>query len=297
MVFITGHAQESQNVVYLTDGSIIRGYIIERVPDDYLKIEMKNGKVRTIYMEDVEKISRESVKQSDTRQTERRSTASNRDSYSQNRNSSRSQNNYDDNEREDYYDDEGDLYKSWLKFGLKSGLNVTNLSIKYGSLSIEPDYRYGIHIGAFAEFKREKFAVQPELLFSMQGAVMEESEGDWKSTSTTALNYINLPVMAKYYVIDGLSLEAGPQLGFLLTAKTIYKVTYDGETETEETDMKDDCKAIDFAFNLGASYQLPNKPFGFSARYSLGLTNIGNDMGDDSSLKNHSWQLGVFVKF
>ncbi|RZJ55928.1 MAG: PorT family protein, partial [Flavobacterium sp.] len=33
------------------------------------------------------------------------------------------------------------------------------------------------------------------------------------------LSYLNVPIMAKYYVIEKLSLEAGPQIGFLLSAK------------------------------------------------------------------------------
>ena len=52
-------AQSYQEVVYLTDGSMIKGIIIEQVPDDYLKIETVNGKVYTIDMYDVEKITKE----------------------------------------------------------------------------------------------------------------------------------------------------------------------------------------------------------------------------------------------
>jgi len=153
MVFIAGHAQEYQSVVHMTDGIVIRGYIIERVADDYLKIEMKNGKVRTIYMEDVEKITKESVKESDTRQTERRATTSSRDNYSQNRSlsrdqdnysrnrsSSRNRNNYDDDEREDYYDDEGDRHQK--------GDKAIGVNVAYGSeiesIAIGVKFNYGI---------------------------------------------------------------------------------------------------------------------------------------------------------
>ena len=135
-----------------------------------------------------------------------------------------------------------------------------------------------IHFGGFAEIKiSDKFAVQPELLYSAQGA---KFDGD-----NLNLNYINIPVMAKYYVADAFSLEAGPQLGFLMSAKA------DGE------DVKDGFNSTDFAFNLGAGYDL-NEQMSLGLRYNIGLSDIEKDLtAGESGSTNSSLQLSFGYKF
>jgi hypothetical protein len=54
-------AQELQDVVYLKNGSIIRGIVIEQVPNKTLKIKTADGSVFVFQMEDVERITRESA--------------------------------------------------------------------------------------------------------------------------------------------------------------------------------------------------------------------------------------------
>lgn len=111
--------------------------------------------------------------------------------------------------------------------------------------------------------------------------------------------------MAKYYVIEGLSVEAGPQVGFLMSAKGL---TYDDVTDTydEKGDVKDGYKSIDVAFNIGAGYKLKNGIM-FQARYSLGLTDVSEapsvvDPEDiftnvDYKEKNNVFQISVGYQF
>ncbi|HLA68987.1 MAG TPA: hypothetical protein VJN65_04715 [Bacteroidota bacterium] len=54
-------AQEMQDVVYLKNGSIIRGLVIEQVPGKSLKIKTRDGSVFVYTMEEVEKITKEEV--------------------------------------------------------------------------------------------------------------------------------------------------------------------------------------------------------------------------------------------
>lgn len=55
----TGYAQQiSLDVVYLKDGSIIQGVIIEQIPDDTLKIQIQGGSVFVFKMADVLRINR-----------------------------------------------------------------------------------------------------------------------------------------------------------------------------------------------------------------------------------------------
>ncbi|MCS4238371.1 hypothetical protein M2306_001516 [Myroides gitamensis] len=159
-----------------------------------------------------------------------------------------------------------------IKLGAKAGLNISNLSGADNTKS-----KTGFHVGALAEiFLNEKFAIQPEILYSSQGAKAKGSDG-----SKYDLDYINVPIMAKYYVMDGLSVQAGPQVGFVVKA------------EVGGIDAKDDVNTVDFGLNLGAGYELPLGLF-FDARYDLGLNKVNKE---GKSTKNGVFQLSVGYKF
>ncbi|MBT8324478.1 MAG: PorT family protein [Winogradskyella sp.] len=167
-----------------------------------------------------------------------------------------------------------------VSFGAKAGVNFSDIT--------GPDVdsftgRTGLFFGAIAEIDIcESWALQPELLYSSQGSDYEDP-GD---TGTAKVDYINLPIIAKYYVADGLSIEAGPQFGFLTSAK----FEFDGGEE----DFKDDLKSIDFGVNFGLGYKLDNG-LNFSARYNLGLTdaNDSEDLDGGAEYKNSVIQVGV----
>lgn len=52
---------ENIDVVYLKNGSMIRGMIIEMVFDDYVKIKMKDGSIYVYKMSEVDKITKEKI--------------------------------------------------------------------------------------------------------------------------------------------------------------------------------------------------------------------------------------------
>ena len=175
-----------------------------------------------------------------------------------------------------------------VKFGAKAGLNIASISGDTDDLG-NTSARTSFHVGAVAEITiSDKFAIQPELVYSTQGTKLELREAD----GTMKLDYLNVPVIAKFYVAEGLSLEAGPQIGFLMSAKL--KAEYGGETE--ETDIKDELeiKSVDFGLNFGAGYKLDNG-LNFSARYNLGLSEISKNENIDS--KNGVFQISVGYMF
>lgn len=187
------------------------------------------------------------------------------------------------------------------KFGVKAGLNLANLTGDVENAST----KVGFNVGGFVEIKlSDKFVFQPELLFSAQGAKSDYSVDygageNEKFESTVKLNYLNIPLMAKYYVADKFSLEAGPQLGFLMSAKADTDYTYndgDGFTESVSTsvDVKDSFKSIDFGLNLGAGYDFSDN-FSAGVRYNLGLSSISEDSNAD--VKNAVISVGVGYKF
>ncbi|MEZ0130261.1 porin family protein [Flavobacterium sp. LBUM151] len=188
------------------------------------------------------------------------------------------------------------------KFGVKAGLNLTNLT---GDVE-DASSKVGFHVGGFAEFKlTEKFAIQPEILFSTQGAKSEGTDAfeDYTYEDNLSLNYLNIPVLAKFYITEKFSVEAGPQLGILLSAKSKYKQVFEGETYSEDVDVKDSYKSIDFGFNVGTGYNFTEN-LSVGLRYTIGLSNVYDttdsfedfDFGD-VSVKNSVFALSVGYKF
>ncbi|MFC0776542.1 porin family protein [Flavobacterium sp. HJSW_4] len=171
------------------------------------------------------------------------------------------------------------------RFGVKGGLNISNV---VGGDVDNNKTLVGFHVGGLAEIHVvEKFYIQPELLYSAQGA---KFDGPFGSDGDLKLNYLNIPVLAKYYIVDKkFNVEAGPQLGILLSAK--------GNGE----DVKDYTRSTDFGFNLGAGYSFTEN-FSVGLRYTIGLSPISDndiDNSDDyyNSAKNSNLQLSLAYKF
>lgn len=149
-----------------------------------------------------------------------------------------------------------------MKFGVKAGFINSNFTGDYDS-----DATSSFYLGGLVDFTvSEKFHVQPELLYSMEGA------------KDAALNFIRIPVMAKYYVMEGLNLQAGPQFGFVAGGD----------------DIKDNVKSLDYGLGIGAAYELESGLF-FDARYNLGMANISDIDGVDA--KTTSFQVGLGYRF
>ena len=166
-----------------------------------------------------------------------------------------------------------------IRFGAKAGVNFAKLT---GDNLEDADGRTGFHIGGLAEFLlTEKFSVQPEIIYSQQGLQSKEEELGVEVEQKLKLDYINIPVMAKFYVTEGLSVEAGPQIGFNTTAEVETELS--GSDSNDEflegtTDVSDSVTGTDISLGLGAGYRLSSGIF-FQARYMFGVSNV--DDADD----------------
>jgi hypothetical protein len=185
-----------------------------------------------------------------------------------------------------------------VRIGAKGGVNFATFS---GDDLGDVKSRTGFHIGGLVEIPvSEKFAIQPEVLYSSQGSKYSDKGTelgvDYSYNVEQKLDYIQVPVMAKFYAIDGLSLEVGPQVSFLTSSKLDYEGTLGGVTVSGEEDL-DDVSSIDFSIGAGASYRLPMGLF-FTARYNFGLGNV-NDAADadDRKIQNRVAQLSVGYSF
>ena len=188
-----------------------------------------------------------------------------------------------------------------VRLGAKGGVNFATIG---GDNTEDLESLTGFHLGALVEIPvTERFAIQPEVLYSAQGSKIENKILDVTATAKSKLDYINLPVMAKYYVVDGLALEAGPQVGFLVSAES--ELDLDGidptiaqaiEDEFGSGDISDSVNSIDLGLAVGASYRLPMGVF-FGARYTLGLSDINDINGYDGKNQNNVFQLSAGYSF
>ncbi len=172
----------------------------------------------------------------------------------------------------------GSSFAQHANIGFKAGLNSYNIN---NSSSSTYDSKLGFHVGMIGHIHLSKqLAFQPEIVYSSQGA-----KYTFLGTQTTVnLDYINIPLMLQYMFDNGFRLQAGPQVGFLASAKS--------KTNNSNTDIKSNIKGIDLALGLGIGYIDTKSGFGVDARYNLGLSNINENTSSKST--NDGFQFGVF---
>lgn len=174
--------------------------------------------------------------------------------------------------------------QEFFNFGVKGGLNFATLT---GDDADELDVKMktGFHLGVLAEIMiSDKFGIQPEILYSSQGAKSDMGDVD----VDLKLDYIAVPVMLKYFVAPGFSLEAGPQFSFL----TKSEIEAESQGDSASQDLKDDTESFDMGAAVGLGYGLP-QGFLVQARYVMGFS----DVYTDSDTKNSVIQLSVGWKF
>ena len=174
-----------------------------------------------------------------------------------------------------------------FRLGVKGGLNFANVDT-----DISADSRTGFHAGAFATIKISKLAIQPELIYSSQGAELQ-FQGFEEARSN--FNYLNVPILLKLYLIGGLNLQLGPQFGFLLGANSEDDIAEQAINEISNaediSDLRDAFNGSDVSLGIGAGIDLP---FGLTAdaRYNLGLSEI-DDSEALGATRNQVFQLSL----
>lgn len=151
--------------------------------------------------------------------------------------------------------------------GIKGGLNFANLNTSQ-SLSGNYDNRTGYHFGAYALFKLGKIGIQPELLYSKQGAKYSVSTSSFEAN----FDYINVPILLKLYTVAGINIQAGPQFGFASGGELKSTINNVAQAPQKYSDV---IKGSDFSIAMGLGWDLP---FGLSvdARYNLGISDNNN---------------------
>ncbi|MEH6762882.1 MAG: porin family protein [Aequorivita antarctica] len=159
-----------------------------------------------------------------------------------------------------------------VRFGIKAGVNFSSTN---GDDFDGADGVTGLQAGAVAKIGfTELLALQPEILFSAQGYAVDDV--------TVRLGYINVPIMADFTIVEGLSLQGGPQFGFNVVSG--YKV--DGD-EYEHFEDDDNFETLDLGVGIGAQYVLPMNLF-FQARYVVGFSDVVKDYDGKNAVLSFS---------
>jgi len=168
----------------------------------------------------------------------------------------------------------------------KVGLNIADITNGDGS-----DFRVGAVFGAEFEYQAtDLIGVSFGALYSMQGA---KASGDVdidgysaNADATLKMDYINVPILANFYVAKNFAFKVGVQPGFNIK----HKMGVKAGGVSADVDVPG-AKSIDFSIPLGMSYEYNN--FVVDARYNIGLT----DWAKDADSKNSVIQITLGYKF
>lgn len=187
-------------------------------------------------------------------------------------------------------------------FGFKGGYNYSSLNGEVANDSSLKG-RSGFYVGALVEIPLgDVISLQPELVYSRQGASWEHKTLGITTTKDLKMDYLNIPVMAKVN-LGPLFLQGGVQFGFLV-GKPEVSYTVGNLSDSQKFD-KDSFAALDFGVGAGLGINLGSHFF-VEARYTHSLTNSFDNrnsslrnilISDTNNFRNAVLSLGVGVKF
>ena len=184
--------------------------------------------------------------------------------------------------------------------------NMPNIPVVY-DIALKRDFLPGFEVGAEVGYQvTDRFCVTAGLGYALQGGKWKDfqlSDASNISIKNTKLmlGYVQLPVMAQVYLVEGLSLKAGVQLGLLTNARMTNRIsaTIDGTSIDEDMDesVMDDANKLDIAIPFGIAFEFENG-FVLEARYKLGLSKVEKEDEDGRGhMRNHAFALTVGYKF
>jgi hypothetical protein len=162
-------------------------------------------------------------------------------------------------------------------WGAKGGVNLATISSDPESANF--DFRVGVIAGGYFTWPLgSRIEIQPEVLFSQQGAKAGEND----LAGTIAFDMLNVPLLVKYRLAPpghGLAIYGGPSIGLTLRARASSEF---GDQKVD-IDISDEIAKTDFGVAAGAMFEKGR--LSFDGRYTFGLTNLDKD-GDEGTLKS-----------
>ena len=174
------------------------------------------------------------------------------------------------------------------------GMNLANVTKLDGNST-----KVGIAAGAELEYMlSDNFSLSAGAIYSQQGTKFDWSYEDEKANFKLNMDYINVPILANYYVAKGFAIKAGIQAGFKANAKCKLDMDTQGMEDLVNEyinpytkALEDAVKGFELSIPVGLSYEISD--FVIDARYNFGVTKVLD--GDDC--KNSVFQFTVGYKF
>ena len=165
----------------------------------------------------------------------------------------------------------------------KAGINIGTLTDESSSKA-----RIGIAAGVEVSYQlASKFGLSTGVMYSQQGTKLDFDKLGWNhERGSYKLDYINVPVMANFYITKGLVLKAGLQYGYNINITADIDEITDAESGKSISTRKND-----LSIPMGVSYE--KHGIVLDARYQLGITKIWKRFDD----RNSVFQLTVGYKF
>lgn len=180
-----------------------------------------------------------------------------------------------------------------FKYGIKAGLNISNLAVSPELDWPAPSGKAGFHFGGFTKFDlNNNISILPEIMYSRQGAI-DEDKDDWQRTK---LNYMNLAAPIRYTLPMNIHFFIGPQIGILMSGEFEEEDKIDGERKFHNASQL--LKGTDLSLASGLGYTL-SSGIEFNLRYNFGLNNINDNPTDMAfyeplqNIKNRVFQVSV----
>lgn len=213
-----------------------------------------------------------------------------------------------------------------MQFGVKAGLNLSGY-LANDDLNLYQDNttaKAGFNAGFYGIIPvTDRFSIQPEILYSQQGVNFVEPEayvdyiyvenfsapdfvvsevgtyGDVEAQEN--LHYLNVPVLANIYLAPGVSLQLGPQFGFLLNGTARFDTNNENLagliTDYDDyIDITDELSPVSLAASAGLQAELSSDIL-LGVRYTFGLTDVADTSADELSLSNQVGQFYVGYTF
>lgn len=169
----------------------------------------------------------------------------------------------------------------------KVGINLSTITGKTVA-GTESKMKVGLAAGVEAEYGvAENFSVTAGLLYSMEGSKVKSTEINDLSVKAN-LDYINIPIMAQYYVTKGLAIKAGLQPAFNVRKDIKYDLPsglpaavvsqVDATVKPTVDGIKNNINSFNLSIPIGISYEYQS--FVLDARYNIGVTKLVKDSNE-----------------
>jgi hypothetical protein len=181
-----------------------------------------------------------------------------------------------------------------IKFGIKAGLNVSDIIKGDGNNNFDTKTKTGFNAGVTVDIPLiAGLAFTPEVLYSQKGYKQTYSVGEFTQTT----NFIDVPILASFKLGSSFNIVAGPQVSFLLSTKNKFENGFGSVEQERVEDDSDRFKKSLVGGVIGFRYDV-NEKFDIHGRYALDFQkNNENGTNDTPEFRNQVFSVGVGVKF